>query len=579
MYRKLFKSLREYKKYLILAPFFLAVEAIIDVLIPFIMGKLIDNGINVGNMTVIWELGALLFVVSIVALVCGALAGVFIARLSAGFAKNLRHDMYYAVQNYSFANIDDFSSSSIVTRSTTDVANVQDAIQMIGRIVFRFPVILLCALAMSFTINADLALVFVIITPVLALIFFLVVKNVHPIFERAFKTYDHLNNVVHENLSGIRVVKAYVREDHEKEKFDSVSKTIFKDFSKAEKIVALNSPAMQLAIYACITVFSWFGSKFIIEGQMSTGDLMSLILYSSQILMSLMGFSTVLVAIVISRASTERIIEILDKKSDLANPANPIFEVKDGSIDFAHVNFGYGHGRGNLCIRDITFSAKSGETIGILGGTGSGKSSVVQLIARLYDVAEGSVKVGGVDVRDYDIATLREKVAVVLQKNVLFSGTIKENLRWGKADATEEEMIHACKLAQADSFITSFPDGYNAHVEEGGTNLSGGQKQRICIARALLKNPKILILDDSTSAIDMKTDSLIREAFRSEIPNVTKIIIAQRIASIQDADLIIAMDNGKIDDMGTHEELLKRNQIYQEVYFSQVKGGTADAKA
>lgn len=573
MIRRLARSIREYKKASILTPIFVSMEVVMEVLIPLLMANLIDDGINAGNMNVILKIGAVLVVSTIVSLLFGALSGRYAAVASAGYARNLRHDMFYAVQGYSFSNIDKFSSASIVTRLTTDVTNVQNAYQMIIRIAVRCPVMLIFSLFMAFSINPRLSLIFLAVIPFLGLGLYLIASRAHPIFERVFRTYDKLNSVVQENLRGIRVVKSYVRGDHEKEKFGKVSETIYRDFSKAEKILAFNSPLMQLAVYACILLISWFGARMIVSETMTTGQLMSLITYTTQILMSLMMLSMIFVMIIISRASAERIVEVLEEKSDLHNGPDPVYEVPDGSVEFEDVSFRYSKEADRDCLSSIRLSIKAGETVGIIGGTGSSKTTLVQLIPRLYDVSEGRVTVGGIDVRDYDIETLRSEVAMVLQKNVLFSGTIKENLRWGCEDASDEELERVCRLAQADGFIRTFPEGYDTYIEQGGTNVSGGQKQRLCIARALLKKPKILILDDSTSAVDTHTDAMIRKAFREEIPDTTKFIIAQRISSIQDADKIIVMEGGHIDGMGTHEELLQTNQIYQEVYESQQKGG------
>ena len=477
------------------------------------------------------------------------------------------------VQVYSFSNIDKFSSAGLVTRLTTDVSNVQNAFMMIIRTLIRCPAMLIFAMVMSFRINHDISLIFLAVIPILGVGLYLIIKHVHPVFERVFKTYDRLNGVVQENLSGIRVVKNFVREDHEIEKFDTISGTIYKDFSLAERILALNSPLMQGCVYACMILVSWLGAKQIVIGNMSTGNLMSFFTYIMQILSSLMMLSMVFVMITMSRASAERIVEVLDEESDITNCDNPVYEVKDGSVEFTDVSFSYAKRPDKTVLDDIDLIIPSGQTVGIIGGTGSSKSSLVQLIPRLYDVTGGCVKVGGIDVRNYDLQTLRHNVAMVLQKNTLFSGTIKENLRWGNPDATDEELVHACRLAQADDFIRTFPDGYDTYIEQGGTNVSGGQKQRLCIARAILRKPKILILDDSTSAVDTKTDALIRQAFREEIPNTTKIIIAQRISSVMDADQIVVMDNGRINACGTHEELLANNEIYREVYESQQKGG------
>ena len=574
MIKKLAKYMGEYKLHSILTPIFVVFEVFLEVLIPFLMSEIIDNGIEASNLGYTIKMGLLLVVFALLALLFGALSGHFAASASSGYAKNLRKEIFYKIQGYSFANIDKFSTSSLVTRLTTDVTNVQQAFQMIIRIAVRCPVMLVTALIMAFVKSPKLSLIFFSLIPFLGIGLYVIMKHAHPIFERVFKKYDHLNNVVQENIRGIRVVKSFVREDKENEKFGEVSTSIYKDFSKAERILAFNNPLMQFCVYTSILLISWFGARFIIGGVdgMTTGDLTSMVAYVMQILMSLMMISMVLVMITISRASAERVLEVIEEQSDLHNPADPIYDVKDGSVCFDHVSFSYSKDPNKLCLRDINFTVKSGETVGIIGGTGTSKSSLVQLIARLYDVTEGSVQVGGVDVRDYDLEALRNKVAMVLQKNVLFSGTIKENLRWGNKDATDEEMIHACKLAQADDFVSKMPEGYDTYIEQGGANVSGGQRQRLCIARALLKNPKVLILDDSTSAVDTKTDALIRKAFREEIPNVTKFIIAQRISSVQDADKIIVMDDGKINAIGTHEELLESNDIYREVYNSQLKG-------
>ena len=579
MVRKLLRSVREYKTSSLLAPLFVTCEVILEVIIPMLMANLIDFGIEAGNMQYILKMGLALVICCIASLTFGALSGKYAAVASAGFAKNLREDMYNKVQEYSFSNIDKFSTASIVTRLTTDITNIQNAYMMSIRVAVRCPIMLIFALFMAFQINSHLAPIFVIAIPILAVGLVIIISNAKRIFERIFRTYDKLNNVVQENLHGIRVVKSFVREDHETEKFCSVSKEIYQDFSKAEKILAFNAPLMQFCAYGCMLLISWLGAKLIVASGnnpavgMTTGDLTSMFSYTMQILMSLMMFSMVFVMITISYASMERAEEILDEKSDLHNPENPVYEVKDGSIEFDHVNFVYGKNADKLCLDNVNLKIPSGATVGIIGGTGSSKSTLVQLIPRLYDATEGAVKVGGRDVREYDIESLREEVAMVLQKNVLFSGTIKDNLRWGKEDATDEEMRHVCQLAQADEFIQTFPDGYDTYIEQGGTNVSGGQKQRLCIARALLKKPKILILDDSTSAVDTKTDALIRMAFREEIPNTTKIIIAQRISSVEDADLILVLDDGKINGMGTHQELLANNEIYREVYESQQKGG------
>lgn len=573
MIKRLSQCIREYKKDAILSPLYVLVESLLDVAIPFVMAGLIDKGIEAGNMSMILRYGAILVGFALVALTFGALSGRSCARATAGFARNLRHDMFHHLQVYSFSNIDKFSSAGLVTRLTTDVSNVQNAFMMIIRTLIRCPAMLIFAMVMSFRINHDISLIFLAVIPILGVGLYLIIKHVHPVFERVFKTYDRLNGVVQENLSGIRVVKNFVREDHEIEKFDTISGTIYKDFSLAERILALNSPLMQGCVYACMILVSWLGAKQIVIGNMSTGNLMSFFTYIMQILSSLMMLSMVFVMITMSRASAERIVEVLDEESDITNCDNPAYEVKDGSVEFTDVSFSYAKRPDKTVLDDIDLIIPSGQTVGIIGGTGSSKSSLVQLIPRLYDVTGGCVKVGGVDVRNYDLQTLRHNVAMVLQKNTLFSGTIKENLRWGNPDATDEELVHACRLAQADDFISTFPDGYDTYIEQGGTNVSGGQKQRLCIARAILRKPKILILDDSTSAVDTKTDALIRQAFREEIPNTTKIIIAQRISSVMDADQIVVMDNGRINACGTHEELLANNEIYREVYESQQKGG------
>ena len=576
MIKRLAKCVREYKKDSILSPVFVTLEVILEVIIPFLMANLIDFGIDKGDLNYIIKLGSFLVLMAIMSLICGVLSGKHAARASSGFAKNLRHDMYHNVQNFSFSNIDKFSTSSIITRLTTDVANMQMAFQMIIRIAVRTPVMLIFSLIMALKINFRVSMILLAILPVLGVGLAVIAIKAHPIFKRVFKKYDKLNNVVQENLRGIRVVKSYVREEFEEEKFNNISKEIYEDFSKAEKILALNMPLMQFVSYSAMLLIAWIGARLIVGSEMTTGQLMSLISYSMQMLTSLMMLSMVFVMIIISRASAERIVEILNEKSDLENPEEPIYNVESGAVSFRNVSFSYKKDKKKLCLNGVNIDIASGETVGIIGGTGSSKTTFVQLIPRLYDVTKGVVKVGGVDVRKYDIDTLRNQVAMVLQKNVLFSGTIKENLRWGNKDATDEELVRVCKLAQADDFINSFPDKYDTFIEEGGTNVSGGQKQRLCIARALLKKPKILILDDSTSAVDTKTDALIKKAFREEIPDTTKFIIAQRISSIEDANKIIVLDGGRIDGIGTHEELLNTNKIYQEVYNSQVKGGIAN---
>lgn len=576
MIRRLARSIREYKKASILTPIFVSMEVVMEVLIPLLMASLIDDGINAGNMNVILKIGAVLVVSTIVSLLFGALSGRYAAVASAGYARNLRHDMFYAVQGYSFSNIDKFSSASIVTRLTTDVTNVQNAYQMIIRIAVRCPVMLIFSLFMAFSINPRLSLIFLAVIPFLGLGLYLIASRAHPIFERVFRTYDKLNSVVQENLRGIRVVKSYVRGDHEKEKFGKVSETIYRDFSKAEKILAFNSPLMQLAVYACILLISWFGARMIVSETMTTGQLMSLITYTTQILMSLMMLSMIFVMIIISRASAERIVEVLEEKSDLHNGPDPVYEVPDGSVEFEDVSFRYSKEADRDCLSSIRLSIKAGETVGIIGGTGSSKTTLVQLIPRLYDVSEGRVTVGGIDVRDYDIETLRSEVAMVLQKNVLFSGTIEENLRWGDEDASREELVKAAVNAQADGFVTAFKNGYHTEIGQGGAGVSGGQKQRLCIARALLKKPKILILDDSTSAVDTATEAAIRESFKNELKDTTRIIIAQRISSVQDADRILVLDDGKIIGSGTHEELLRTCRAYEEIYVTQTGENRAE---
>jgi len=579
MIKELAKSVREYKKFAIVTPLIVALEVVMEVLIPLLMANLIDNGIYSGEMNEILKIGVMLILASILSLGFGILSGFTATKASSGFAKNLRQDLYYKVQNFSFANIDKFETSSIITRLTTDVSNIQMAFQMLTRIAVRAPLMLVFSLIMAFTINQKLSLIFLALIPILGIALYFIMGTVHPIFKRVFKKYDDLNNVVEENVSGIRVVKSYLLEEREKRKFGKISDEIYVDFSKAEKINALTMPTMQLAIYSAILLISWFGAKIIVNSNMTeltTGEITSLITYGIQVLTSLMILAMLLIMSTMARTSGERITEILKEEIDLNNPKNPIKEVKDGSIEFKNVSFSYVKRKDKECLKNIDLKINSGETIGIIGGTGSGKSSLANLIPRLYDATEGTVKVGGIDVKKYDIEVLRNEVSMVLQKNVLFSGTIKENLRWGDKNASEEDMVRVCKLAQADEFINSFPDKYDTHIEQGGTNVSGGQRQRLCIARALLKKPKILILDDSTSAVDTKTDSLIRKAFKEEIPNTTKIIIAQRIASVQDADKIIVLDNGNLNGFGTHEELMKNNEIYREVYESQVKGGSEE---
>ena len=572
MIKRLLKSVREFKKDALLTPFFVVLEVVMEVIIPMVMALLIDKGIDGQDMAAIWKYGIILVLCAMLALVFGAAAGTFAARASTGFARNLRHDMYYNVQNFSFSNIDKFSTGSIVTRLTTDVTNVQNAFQMCTRIAVRCPVMLVFALFMAMKINSRMALVFLAVLPILAIGMGILMKVVGPVFERAFKIYDRMNTVVQENVRGIRVVKTYVREDHETEKFEGVSGMLYRTFSKAQKTMAGVMPLMQFCMYACMLLISWFGARLIVGGSMTTGELTGMFSYAMQILMSLMMVAMVFVMITMAKASAERVAEILDEQPDLHNPANPIHEVKDGAIEFDDVSFSYKGDERKLALKNVNLHIKAGQTVGILGGTGSAKSTLVQLIPRLYDTTHGTVKVGGVDVRDYDIEALRDQVAMVLQKNVLFSGTIKENLRWGDENASDEELERVCRLAQADEFI-QMPDKYDTHIEQGGSNVSGGQKQRLCIARALLKKPKILILDDSTSAVDTKTDALIRKAFAEEIPDTTKIIIAQRVSSVQDADQIVILDGGTVQAVGTHDELLAANTIYQEIYNQQNRKG------
>lgn len=573
MLKTILKSVREYKRAAFLAPIFVALEVILEVIIPTLMASLIDKGIEAGNIEYTIRTGIILVILCVFSLLSGMMSGKYAADASAGFARNLRKDMYYNVQQFAFSNIDKFSSASIVTRLTTDVTNVQQAFMMVIRVAVRNPMMIIFSFIMVLRINPIIALVFLGVIPIMAVALLILMKKTHPVFEKLFTTYDSMNNVVQENLRGIRVVKSYVREDHEIEKFRKMNEKMFELGSRAEKNLAMAMPVMQFCVYGTILFCSWFGANFIVAGDMTTGQLTSVFAYAMQILISLMLLSVVFVMITMSQASAERIAELLKEESSLTNGENPIYEVPSGDILFENVSFGYSEGEDKYVLKNINLHIKQGQTVGIIGGTGSSKSSLVQMIPRLYDVNEGSVKVGGIDVRDYDIESLRNEVAMVLQKNVLFSGTIKENLRWGNADATDEELERVCKLAQADGFIQSFPDKYDTYIEQGGSNVSGGQKQRLCIARALLKKPKILILDDSTSAVDTHTDAMIRKAFLEEIPDTTKLIIAQRISSVEEADLIIVMDNGEIVGTGTHKELLVTNSIYKEVFDSQVKGG------
>ena len=578
MIKRLAKSIREYKVPSILTPIFVAIEVILEVLIPLLMADLLDDGIYGGQMNMVYKIGLELVLCAILSLLFGTLSGICAAKASSGFAKNLRKDLYYKVQDFSFSNIDKFSTSSLVTRLTTDISNVQMAYQMIIRIAVRTPLMFIISLCFATSISARLSIIFLVVVPLIIVGLYLISTKAHPYMKRVFNTYDHLNNVVEENVSGIRVVKSFVIEEEEKKKFGDVSESIYQDFCKGQKILAFNSPLMQFCMYACMILISWFGARIIVSSNMTaltTGELMTMFTYSIQILTSLMMLSMVIVMITISRSSAERIVEVLEEEPSIKNPEKPIEKVKDGSIEFKNVSFSYVDDKKKECLKNINLSIKSGETVGIIGGTGSGKSILLNLIPRLYDVTEGTLSVGGKNVKKYDIKALRDQVACVLQKNVLFSGTIKENIRWGDENASDEEVERVCKLAQADEFISQFPKGYDTYIEEGGTNVSGGQKQRLCIARALLKKPEILILDDSTSAVDTKTDKLIQKAFKEEIPNTTKIIIAQRISSIEDCEKIIVMDNGTINGVGTHEELLKNNEIYREVYESQTQKSEA----
>lgn len=581
---QLLKYLKEYKKDAIQTPILVVLETIGELILTVTIGQFIDRLSDPGTtMEVIWSYGIRLLILALVCLIVGTIGGWTSTKAAAGLSKNLRNEMFDRIQDFSFSNIDKFSTNSLVTRMTTDVMNVQNAVMMILRVASKAPISIICALIMAFSTNWQIGLIYVVVVPILFIGLIAIARVTHPIFHRLFKTYDRLNGVVRENLHGVRVVKGFVREDYEAKKFEKISEEIRSDFTKAETTIAFNPFLMQVGIYTCLTLIAWLAAKAIVGSEngtvlagipMTTGDLQNLISYSMMILMSLMMLSMIYVMIMMSRESVSRIQEVFSEKSSITNPQCPEEKIRDGEIEFNHVSFSYVGDSDKCCLTDINLHIRSGETIGIIGGTGSGKSSLVQLIPRLYDATVGAVTVGGRDVREYDLEALRDAVAMVLQKNVLFAGTIKENLRWGNPDSTDEELIEVCKLAQADSFITTFPDGYDTFIEQGGTNVSGGQKQRLCIARALLKRPKILILDDSTSAVDTKTDALIRMAFRSYIPETTKIIIAQRISSVEDADRIIVMDAGKVNAIGTHEELLKTNQIYQEIYESQQKGGS-----
>ena len=576
MLKTLGAQVKEYKKDSLLTPVFMILEVLFETIIPLMMASIIDDGVKKGDMRHIYLVGGCMVITALLGLLTGILGGKYGASASTGFAKNIRKAMYDNIQTFSFSNIDKFSTSGLVTRMTTDVTNLQNAYQMILRMCMRAPASLICAMAMAFYVNAKVASVYLIAVILLGIILFSIIKVTMNYFDKVFKRYDKLNESVQENVSAIRVVKAYAREEYEQEKFSTASNNIYKMFAKAESLIALNNPIMQFTVYSCILLISWLGANMIVGSAMTTGELTSLLAYCMNILMSLMMLSMVFVMITLSIASAERVTEVLNEKADICNPENPVMEVKDGSVVFDHVDFRYKKDAPDYALKGMDLSIRSGETIGIIGGTGSSKSSLVNLISRLYDVENGSVLVGGKDVREYDLEVLRNEVAVVLQKNVLFSGTILDNLRWGDKEATKEECIRACKLACADEFIQKLPNGYETYIEQGGTNVSGGQKQRICIARALLKKPKILILDDSTSAVDTATDAKIRKAFAEEIPGTTKIIIAQRISSVSGCDRIIVMEDGQVDGFDTHKNLIENNQIYREVYESQTGGGSGD---
>ena len=575
MLKVLGAQIKEFKKDSILTPVFMILEVIMEMIIPLLMASIIDNGVNAGNLNHIYKIGGLMVLMALIGLWAGLMGAKYGARASTGFARNLRKAMFENIQTYSFSNIDKYSTSSLITRLTTDVTNLQNAYQMILRMCMRAPASLICAMAMAFYVNARVASIYLLAVILLGLVLFFLVRKTMKYFNQVFKKYDKMNESVQENVSAIRVVKAYAREEYEKEKFSAASENIYKMFVKAESLIALNNPVMQFTVYSCILLISWIGANMIVGSSMTTGDLTQLLAYCMNILMSLMMLSMVFVMITLSIASAERIAEVLNEKADIVNPENPVMQVENGSVSFEHVDFRYKKDAPDFVLKDINFSVRSGETIGVIGGTGSAKSSLVNLISRLYDVDDGAVLVGGRDVREYDMEVLRNEVSVVLQKNVLFSGTILENLRWGDITASKEECRRACELACADEFIQKLPDGYDTYIEQGGTNVSGGQRQRLCIARALLKKPKILILDDSTSAVDTATDKKIRKAFREEIPGTTKFIIAQRVSSIESCDRIIVMENGRVDGFGTHEELLKVNEIYRDVFESQT-GGSGD---